>query len=284
MGDSLTEADLRSALRELSADAPTVAEVLPRRQPPTARVRWIAPLAAAAVVLLAAGLTAGLLHRGSSRSPVGEVRSRDLVGIEWRMTRIDGAPTHGPGELRIASDGHFSQNLDTCSSLQGSAVVTGATVTFSRTSVLTDMCPATGRDARPERADAAAVQRALTGSLTWSVTGRRLTLEKPSGPSLHYTRVVALPEPPPPASSTKCLPPTAYGQPVAAYVGLTQRAAKALARTRHEHLQFFGGAGKCIVVVTFIPQHSIGVVFDRSRGPNGRFPAAAVITAARPVR
>jgi heat shock protein HslJ len=191
MNDLRSEADLRAALDELSADAPDVSVILPSADVPYSprRLRWLA--AAAAAVVVAAVAVAVALTRNNSTPPAGRPPTA-LVGIGWRLQSIGGHPVTGRPNptFYIKPNGRFYQNrLGPCSSVLGRLTGTPTALRIEHARLSFGMCPALYPKPGPAVArNNAALRHVLTGTLSWTLDGDRLVLRKPGAPTLVYTR------------------------------------------------------------------------------------------------
>jgi hypothetical protein len=187
-----TEHDLRVALVELGADAPSVEDVLPSRddaphsEPKRARLggRYLLPAVAVIATLVVAGVIATLPDGRRDQPPAGHDTTQ-AVGVWWQLVSISGRPVTAQLALQIKPNGRFQQFLGAaCESLYGQLEASPTLLKVTHTEHAIGSClqspPA------PSRTVVSALQNLFEGDLTWSVTGDRLTLHRGGAPTAVY--------------------------------------------------------------------------------------------------
>jgi hypothetical protein len=190
---SPTETDLRTLLSTDAHDVCDAVTLLARlgEERPRRRLSWWAPLtAAAAVAVVAVGVTVGLAHGrhhpATTDTPVGE-----LASINWQLTSLNGSTKLGGGYLWIEPNGRFAQSLPGCGAqLQGQLSITDTHLGITQTHLgsIGESCPVLPKPQPTDPAYTAGVKALWSGSLSWTLRGAALSLTNTDGTTATYTR------------------------------------------------------------------------------------------------
>lgn len=133
---------------------------------------------------LLAGCTSGGLTHPASQTPGGP--SVPLVGTEWQLVSYQDAGATPVGvhvdsadsTIRFNGKGQFSAHA--CNYYGGNATIDGQRITFSAASGTMMACGGEAGDLERR------VTKTIDGLVTWSISGRRLSLTDPEGRVLTY--------------------------------------------------------------------------------------------------
>ena len=193
MNDLRTEADLRAALDLLGDGAPDPADVVPTRTVPAAsrRNRWLAPIAAAAIVVaVAVGVK---LHASSPDAPATPAGTGNLVAVVWQVDTIAGTAVPRGFTMQIQPNGNFWQNVGSCSSVTGDLSMTSTQLVVHSSRLTVGLCPITLPYIPAQQLASQQLRSLFTGTLTWSVSKRTLTVRGASGQMVTYTPIPGTP-------------------------------------------------------------------------------------------
>jgi len=187
-----TEDDVRAALAELEAGAPTIESVLPStRRTRTPHKPWLLPAAAALVVLLiVAGLSiATLANRSPSTTTPTTAVPSSLADVGWigSATSSSGTPAAVPTGIVMRTNGNFQVGLDVCTSLLGTARFEARVAEFN-SRVAPHSCPYEPSGRARDLVGEELIESILTGTVTWVLHDDQLTITKDGVGTIIYTR------------------------------------------------------------------------------------------------